>query len=97
MNLPNGTYGTLITGVTPGGPSDKGGLRGGTKTMIVDGAPLIVGGDVIIGADGRLMKSFYNLMVYIERNKRPGDIITLNILRNNNPLNVEVTLGVRAR
>jgi S1-C subfamily serine protease len=58
--------------------------------MIADGALLPIGGDVVTGADGHPMKFFYNLMVYIERNKKPGDIITLNILRNNTPLNIVV-------
>ncbi|MGD0803451.1 MAG: trypsin-like peptidase domain-containing protein [Candidatus Bathyarchaeia archaeon] len=95
MNLLQGTYDTLIISVVPGGPSDKAGLRGGTNTAIVDGAPLSIGGDVITGADGHPLKFFYNLMVYIERNKKPGDTITLNILRNNTPSNIVVTLGVR--
>ena len=95
MNLPAGTYGTLVTSVVSGGPSGNAGLRGGTNTVTVDGAPLSIGGDVITGADGHPLKTFYNLMVYIERNKKPGDTVTFNILRNNNPTNIAVTLGVR--
>jgi len=88
MGLPAGTYGTLVVSVAPGGPSAKAGLRGGTTTAMVDGAPLTIGGDVITGADGHPLKFFYNLMVYIERNKKPGDTITLNIIRNNAPTTV---------
>ncbi len=95
MSLPKGTYGTLVVSVVSGGPSDKAGLKGGTRTVTVDGAPLTIGGDVITGVDGHPVKFFYNLMVYIERNKRPGDTITLSILRNNAPMNVVVTLGTR--
>ncbi len=95
MNLPAGTYGTLVTSVVSGGPSGNAGLRGGTSTVTVDGAPLSIGGDVITGADGHPLKTFYNLMVYIERNKKPGDTITFNILRSNTPTNIAVTLGVR--
>ena len=95
MSLPKGTYGTLVISVVAGGPSDKAGLRGGTSTVVVDGAPLPVGGDVITGADGHAMKFFYSLMVYIERNKKPGDVMTLSILRNNAPMTIVVTLGAR--
>jgi S1-C subfamily serine protease len=95
MNLPAGTYGTLVTSVVSGGPSDKAGIKGGTTTVTVAGSPLTIGGDVIIGADGHLLKTFYNLMVYIERNKKPGDVITFNILRNNASMNISVTLGTR--
>ncbi len=94
MSLPAGTYGTLVVSVISGGPTEKAGIRGGTNTATVDGAPLTIGGDVITGADGHALKTFYSLMVYIERNKKPGDAITLNILRNT-PSNVLVTLGVR--
>jgi S1-C subfamily serine protease len=95
MNLPKGTYGTLVISVVSGGPSDKAGLRGGTSTMTVDGALLSVGGDVITGVDGHSIKSFYNLIVYLERNKKPGDSLTMNILRNNIAMNVIITLGAR--
>jgi S1-C subfamily serine protease len=95
MSLPKGTFGTLVVSVVPGGPCDKAGIRGGTRTVTVDGAPLTIGGDVITGVDGHPMKFFYNLMVYIERNKKPGEIITLNVLRNNASMNIVVTLGAR--
>ena len=50
---------------------------------------------MIIGADDHLLKTFYSLMVYIERNKKPGDVIIFNILRNNVSMNISVTLGIR--
>jgi S1-C subfamily serine protease len=95
MSLPKGTYGALVVSVVSGGPSDKAGLKGGTSTVTVDGAPLTIGGDVITGVDGHAVKFFYNLMVYIEHNKKPGDTITVSILRNNTPMSIVVTLGTR--
>jgi S1-C subfamily serine protease len=95
MELPNGTYGILITTVIQGGPSDQAGLRGGTNVVVVDGVQLSIGGDVITGADGHAVKSFYDLIVYNERNKKPGENLTLTILRNNSPLDIIVKLGER--
>ncbi len=83
MNLPAGTHGTLIVSVTSNGPADKAGLKGGTRTATIDGANVSVGGDVITAVDGTSMKNFYDLIVYLQRNKKPGDMITLTILRNN--------------
>ncbi|MCX6648108.1 MAG: trypsin-like peptidase domain-containing protein [Candidatus Bathyarchaeota archaeon] len=95
MNLPTGTHGTLVITVTNPGPSYSAGLKGSTRTITVDGESVQVGGDVILGADGTQMKSFYDLIVYIQRNKKPGDTVTLNILRNGSNMNVAVTLGTR--
>ncbi|MFA5868408.1 MAG: trypsin-like peptidase domain-containing protein [Candidatus Bathyarchaeia archaeon] len=95
MGLPAGTHGTLIVEVFTPGPSASAGLRGGTRTATVDGASIRIGGDVITSADGIAMKNFYDLIVYLQRNKRPGDTVTLSILRNNAPMSIGVTLGTR--
>ncbi len=95
MGLPAGTHGTLIVAVFTPGPSARAGLRGGTRTATVDGASISIGGDVITSADGIAMKNFYDLIVYLQRNKRPGSTVTLSILRNNTPMSVVVTLGTR--
>jgi len=95
MSLPAGTRGTLVVSVTSNGPSDKAGLKGGTRTATVDGASVSVGGDVITAVDGTPMKNFYDLIVYLQRNKKPGDTVTMTILRDNVPRDISVTLGTR--
>jgi len=95
MNLPTGTHGTLVIEVTTGGPSAAAGIRGGTRTTTIAGASVKVGGDVILAADGVEMKSFYDLIVYIQRNKKPGNTITFSILRNGSPMEIDVVLGTR--
>jgi len=54
-----------------------------------------VGGDIIIGVDGQITKSFYDLIFYITRYKRPGDTITLKIRRDDAIIDVDLVLGVR--
>ena len=95
MGLPDGTHGTLVIDVTSGGPSDKAGLKGGTRTATIDSVSTKIGGDVITSADGIAMKNFYDLILYIQRNKKPGSILTLNVLRDNTPRNIVVTIGSR--
>jgi 2-alkenal reductase len=95
MTLPAGTHGTLVVEVVSGGPSAKAGLRGGTRTATVDGVSISIGGDVITAADEVAMKNFYDLIIYIQRYKKPGNNLTLSILRNNTPMSVNVTLGTR--
>jgi S1-C subfamily serine protease len=95
MNLPTGTRGTLVIEVTSGGPAGIAGMRGGTRTETVDGVSTKLGGDVITSADGTQMKTFYDLIVYIQRNKVPGAKITLGIIRDSSQRNIVVTLGTR--
>ncbi len=95
MGLPAGTHGTLVIEVFNPGPSWSAGLRGGDRAATVDGATLTIGGDVITAADGITMKNFYDLIVYLQRNKRPTNTVELSILRDNKPLKITVTLGTR--
>ncbi len=95
MNLPAGTFGVLVTSVVQGGPAAQAGLVAGTNTVLIGGVPVPIGGDVIVGADGKTLKNFYQLMVYVERNKKSGDHISLSIIRNGAPMTVDVVLGVR--
>ena len=95
MKLPIGTRGTLVSDVTKSGPSDVAGLKGGNKIVTLDGVTVNIGGDIIIGADGKTMKMFYDLIFYIQRTKKPGDTIVLQILRDGSTKDISVTLGKR--
>ena len=95
MDLDETTRGFLIVSVTTGGPAAHAGLRGGDRQVTIDGGTVTVGGDVIVGADDVTMKDFNDLMVYIERNLRPGDPLNLRILRGGVEMDVELILGTR--
>lgn len=93
-NLPTGTHGTLVISVASGGPSDFAGVRG-SRISTIGGEEVYTGGDAILGADGTEMKSFYDLILYIQRYKTPGNTVVLNILRDGAARNITVTLGIR--
>ncbi len=95
MNLPAGTHGTLLTGVTRGSPADAAGLRGGTTLRVIDGVSLLIGGDVVMAADGTPLKGIYDFILYLQRNERPGGVISLTIIRGGSTQTVDVTLGTR--
>ena len=95
MNMDRDTRGTLVVSVTVDGPAAAAGLKGGNRQVTVDGVVISVGGDIIIGADGRTMNSFYDLIYYVESNKRPGDVVRLTIIRDGELMEVDLTLGVR--
>ena len=95
MGLDPSTRGCLVVKVVKGGPAEKAGLRGGTTEAIIDGGKVKIGGDIIIGVDGHVVRQFYDLVLYMERHKRPGDEATLTIIREGRTIDVEVTLGAR--
>lgn len=92
LGLPQAT-GAYVVRVVPGGPSDKAGLRAGSRSSTANG--LLAGGDLIIGVDGREVRVFGDLLSYLMTNKSPGDTIVLTILRDNERKEVTITLGKR--
>ncbi len=72
--------GFLITNVTSSSPAEEAGLQSG---------------DVIVGIDGQLVKELTDLVVYIERNKRPGDSVNLAIIRDGQEIDIQLRLGER--
>lgn len=87
--------GFLITDVVPGGPADLAGLRGGNTSVSIGGQMISIGGDVIVGIDGHPVRKLNDLAVYTERNKRPGDLITMTIIRDGQQLDKDLALGER--
>lgn len=87
------TSGIYIMSVTPDGPADQAGLVGGNQPTEIQG--FFSGGDIIIAVDGMPVKIYGDLISYIFKNKSPGDVITLTILRNDKQMEVDLTLGSR--
>ena len=92
LGLPRST-GAYITEVTPGGPADKAGLRGGYITT--DFPNLVAGGDLIIAIDDHPVLTFSEMLSYLINNTNPGDTVKLTILRDNMELEMELTLDKR--
>jgi len=72
--------GFLITSVNSSSPAEEAGLQSG---------------DVIVGVDDLAVNKITDLVVYIERNKRPGDWINLAIIRSGHEINISLELGER--
>ncbi|MEW6239602.1 MAG: trypsin-like peptidase domain-containing protein [Chloroflexota bacterium] len=84
--------GAYVTSVTPGGPADEAGLKGGTEASSV-GIP--AGGDMITAIDGRPIKTFDELLSYLVTNKAPGDTVVLTVMRGEETVEITITLGRR--
>jgi 2-alkenal reductase len=85
--------GAYVLEVVPGGPVDKAGLLAGSKPTDIQG--LNSGGDLIIAADGRPVQVYADLVGYLFTNKKPGDMVSLTVLRAGKEAKVDVTLGKR--
>ncbi|NPV85378.1 MAG: PDZ domain-containing protein [Anaerolineae bacterium] len=92
LGLPRAT-GAYVISVVPGGPAEKAGIRGSSFDSYTQ--RLGEGGDLIIAVDGRPIRVFGELLGYLMTNKSPGDKITLTVLRDNQEMDIVVTLGER--
>ncbi|WP_309382118.1 trypsin-like peptidase domain-containing protein [Cerasicoccus frondis] len=77
----NSTRGALVVRVTPGMPGDQAGLQHG---------------DVVTAVDGQGVDSVQEL-IYLISSRAPGSEVDLAVVRNGEPLNIDVTLGDREK
>jgi S1-C subfamily serine protease len=87
------TSGAYLIDVASGGPAEKAGLVGGSRTTRIRG--LFAGGDLIVAVDGRPVQVFGDLMSYLMTNKSPGDTVILRAIRDNQEKDFTLTLGKR--
>ena len=92
MDLKPDQRGVLIQSVAAGGPADKAALRGGFKKFQAGGDWVMIGGDVIVKADGEAVEKVEALADVLGK-KSPGDTLTLVILRDGQEMEAPVTLG----
>jgi S1-C subfamily serine protease len=88
--------GAMIAEVVKGGPADKAGLKGGNQRVQVGNMIVIVGGDIVVKADQKEVKTNDELIQYI-REKKPGDTILLKVFRKESFIDANVILGERPR
>ena len=86
--------GALVQTVEPDSPADRGGLHGGNSTEDVGGETVRVGGDIIKAIDGKKVRDSDDVSQIIGERK-PGDRVTLQILRDGTRRAVTVKLGRR--
>lgn len=92
LSLPS-SLGVYVTGVTTGGPAERAGVKAGTEPSEIVGLP--AGGDLITAIDAQPVANFNDLISYLVKYKGPGDTVVLTIIRDNDPIELEVTLDKR--
>lgn len=90
LTLPDA--GAVVTAVTAGSPAAEAGLRGPQFTASVQGQQYPAGVDVIVGIDGQAIEGVRDLQRYLIENAEPGDTVTLEVFREGEVMQVDVTL-----
>jgi S1-C subfamily serine protease len=93
VNLPV-EKGVLIQSVEKGGPAEKAGVEGGSTQATIGGAEITLGGDIITEADGKKIQGMEEIIELVN-GKKPGEEVTLKLLRDGHAKTATVTLGVR--
>lgn len=91
LDLPS-SGGLLIQQVRPGSAADDAGLRGADQLVVIGNAQVGVGGDFITAIDGTAIDK-QDMLARLLSHKRPGDVLTLTIVRHSRKMQLKVKLG----
>lgn len=89
------TKGFLVVTVVKDSPAEKAGMHGSSETKEIDGIKYQIGGDVILSIDHKDVRKIDDILIYLQREKKVGDTITLEILREDRVTNFELILEER--
>jgi S1-C subfamily serine protease len=85
-------HGLLVTDVAPDSGAAKAGLQAGFQHVTVDGETYVMGGDLLVAADGQPLTTV-DALGGIIAHKKPGDTIHFELYRDADRKSVTVQLG----
>lgn len=91
----NVTWGVLVEGIVAGGPADKSGLIGGTRTTTILDQRYLIGGDIITSVNGTRVVDYDDFASYLEQHAVSGQTVQLGIIRQGDSMVISVVLGTR--
>ena len=95
LGLPAGFSGVLIVDIVDDGPADKARLRASDSTIEIDGVEFPAGGDIITAIGDHQVAVTSELIAHLTYHNSPGDDVAFTVIRDGEPMEVEVTLGKR--
>ncbi len=87
--------GLIVQSVTPSSGAATAGIRPSSQPQQVRSREVGIGGDIIVSIDGQPMRRSPDLLVYLERNRRPGDMVTVTVSREGQTRDLTVRVGER--
>ena len=96
LNLPE-AVGFLVVNVTDDSPAKLAGILGGNKSMLINGLPIELGGDIVTEIDNKPVRKVDDILSYLENYKRIGDNVTLTVLRGPDLVKQVITIPLTAR
>lgn len=87
--------GLLIIEVTPGGPADRAGIRGGDRVVRFGRFNIPLGGDILVAIDGEAIQTSRDLNLYLDTQAQVGQTVQVTVIRGGEEQNFDVTLAER--
>ncbi len=92
LNLPV-EQGLLIARIYEGSPAQRAGIRPASREVVLGNYRYLVGGDILTAIDGVPLTSWEDLDAYLQENTGVGQTVTLDVIRDGQPMQVQVQLG----
>ena len=94
MGLDN-AVGFLVVDVIENSPADLAGLLPSNNVAEINGQELRIGGDVILGVDGKDVREISDILLHLQRSTSVGDELVLDVFREGEMVKVYLTLQQR--
>lgn len=91
MGLP-AVSGVLVQKVVQGGAADRAGIRGGNEEAYLGNMAILIGGDLIVGIDGKEIQDTSDIGAIMEKHQ-PGDTVSVTLYRGRRRMEVRLQLG----
>ena len=86
-------HGLLIAQIYEDSPALRAGIRPATEEIILGNTRYLIGGDILTAIDGVPLTSWEDLDAYLQEKTEVGQRVTLDIIRDGKPMQVQVQLG----
>jgi S1-C subfamily serine protease len=86
------SQGILVAQLYRDGPAVTAGIRGANSELILGNRRYLIGGDIITAVNDQPVKDWTSLSEYLELNTNVGEDITFSLIRDNQPIQTNLTL-----
>jgi S1-C subfamily serine protease len=93
LRLPVSAGALVVT--VKAGPAQEAGLRGGSRTLELAGRRHRIGGDIVVAIAGEPIRNSTDLVRAVTERLRPGQLVTVTVVRGGKRIGVPVTLAER--